>query len=840
MPRGGYLARQTCALACLAAFCALSLFSFSTPISISGRILDENGVAVEGVRINLAGDLLTTPIIAISGPAGDFNLGLEQPGDYSIHAERQGFFVFDQRAVSFHEGVNQLAITLNHLKEFAESIDVVYSPPGIDLQEPTATSELSNVAIMEIPYPASQDFRSALPMLQGVVADVFGRPHFNGGGTAQTSYRLNGFNIADPVTGRLETRLNIESVETLELKTSRFSPEIGRGSSGALDIKTEMGDDRWRFSGTNFIPGIGSQDGFHINKWTPRIKVSGPLWKGRAWFHNGFDTFYDLNTVNGLPHGQNRNRSFVGSNLTRVQVNLKPSNLFTASFLMNRGQDTRQGLSFLDPVETTLNRRQSLQLATLRDQIYFRGGGVLEFGMSDMRVYFRSSPQGNQIFQISPMGRRGNYFVDLTRHSDRQQWMVQGVLPKFQFAGSHQFSAGTDIERSGVYRTSERHDYQILRADLSLARQVSFLGNPTESRSVLESSQYVLDRWSPLDALLIEGGLRSDWHEVLGHAVLSPRLSAVYAPSFLHDTKVAAGYGIFYDALTLETLGIRNDQVSYSTFFAPNGNVLGQPVQTGFRLNEHQLRLPRYQTSSFSVERKLPFELFGRINLTHRVGAHGFTFISDSPVGTVAEPFVPPSPENFYSLRNARHDQYNAAEFTLRRTFAKQYEWSAGYTRSSARSNSVVDYSLENPIFAPQSPGPFPWDAPNRFVTWGWAPIQRRWFPRLLRPVIGETAIAFLAEYRTGFPFSVVSEEGVLIGAPNRLRLPAYFDLNFDLERRFRLLHYLWEWRVGLNNATNNGNPNVVNNNIDSATFLAYGRGQPRAVAVRLHFLGKK
>ncbi len=836
MPTGGSLARKTCVLATVAALCALPLLCITAPVSISGRVVDENGVALEGVRLDLSGGSLTTSISALSGAAGDFSLSLEQAGDYRIRAERRGFFVFVQNSVSFHEGVNQLAVTLNHLTEFAESVDVVYSPAGIDLKAPAAVSQLSNVAIMQIPYPASQDFRSALPMLQGVVQDVSGRPHFNGGGTAQASYRLNGFNIADPVTGRLETRLNIESVETLELQSSRFSPEIGRGSSGALDIKTEMGDDRWRYSGTNFIPGIGSQDGFHINKWTPRFKVSGPLWKGRAWFHNGFDAFYDLNTVSGLPHGENRNRSFIGSNLTRVQVNFKPSNLFTASFLINRGQDRRQGLSFLDPVETTLNRRNSLQLATVKDQIYFRGGGVLEFGMSDMRVYFHSSPQGNQVFRISPTGRSGNYFVDLARHSSRQQWTGQGVLPKFQFAGSHQISAGTDFERSGVHRTSERHDYQILRADLSLARQVSFAGNPSESRSVLEASQYILDRWSPLDALLIEGGMRSDWHQVLGHAVLSPRLSAVYAPAFLHDTKLAVGYGIFYDALTLETLGVRHDQVSYSTFFSSNGSALGPPVETGFLLNEHQLRLPRYRTSSFSVERKLPFEIFGRVNLTHRIGTHGFTFVGDSLV----EPFLPFSRANFYSLSNARRDEYNAAEFTIRRTFAKQYEWSAGYTRSSARSNSVIDYNLENPIFAAQSRGPFPWDAPHRFVTWGWAPIQSRWFPKFLRPVIGETAIAFLAEYRTGFPFSIVNEEGVLIGAPNHMRLPSYFDINFDLERRFRLLHYLWEWRVGLNNATNNGNPNVVNNNIDSRSFLSYGRGQPRAVAVRLHFIGKK
>ena len=85
----------------------------------------------------------------------------------------------------------------------------------------------------------------------------------------------------------------------------------------------------------------------------------------------------------------------------------------------------------------------------------------------------------------------------------------------------------------------------------------------------------------------------------------------------------------------------------------------------------------------------------------------------------------------------------------------------------------------------------------------------------------------------------MVNEEGFLYGNPDARRFPAYFDVNLHFERRFHALHYLWAWRFGLNNLTNNGNPNVVDNNIDSPTFLTYGRGQRRAFNVRLRFLGR-
>ena len=803
-------------------------------VTVSGNVSDENGVAVSGARVELASARVASAF-AISDAVGHFEIALEAAGEYRLRAERQGFFVFAENSVSLHEGANQFTVTLNHLKEFADSINVAYSAADIDPQEPAHVKQLSNVEILQVPYPASQDLRSALPMMQSVVQDTVGGLHFNGGATGQTNFTLNGFNISDPATGRLETRLNIESVQTMELSSSRYSAEKDKGSAGTLDIKTEMGDDRWRFGGTNFIPGAGSQDGFHIDKWTPRVKVSGPLAKGRAWFHNGFDTFYDLNTVSGLPHGENRSRSFISGNLTRVQVNLTPANILTGSLLLNFGQDRSKGLSFLDPIETTVNRRQSLMLSTIKDQIYFRRGALVEFGFADTRSFFRSSPQGEDTFRISPLGNRGNYFVDQSSHSNRQQWLVNAFLPTVQRYGSHQLKVGVDLERTEFQGIAGRHDYEILRRDYSVAREVRFAGNRRQSRSNFEAAQYVLDRWAPVDGLLIEAGVRLNWNEIVRDPLFAPRVSAAYAPKWLREIKVAAGYGIFYDALTLNTLTLHQDQVSYSSFFAPDGVLRRGPVATAFLLNERQLQVPRYKSLSFSIERKLPWNFYGRANFTNRGGSRGLSFVNEAE--NVPVPF---QDANFYLLRNSRRDRYQAAEFSVRRTFAGKYEWSAGYTRSRAHSNSVIDYSLENPIFAAQTAGPFAWDTPNRFVTWGWAPVERKWFPHSLQSLVGETTVSFLAEYRTGFPFSVVNEEGFLVGRPNGTRFPNYFDLNLHFERKFPFGHYLWAWRVGLNNVTNNGNSNVVNNNVDSPEFLRFGRGQPRAVAVRLRFLGKK
>ncbi|PWT97167.1 MAG: hypothetical protein C5B51_31970 [Terriglobia bacterium] len=816
-------------------FSGLLLVSALLPaqVAVSGRVVDENDVAVAGARVELRVGSQTVAVTS-SDAAGNFTLNSEASGDLAIRTERQGFYLYEGKPQSLAGGASQLTIVLNHVQEFSERIDVRASPPAIDPQQLSDHRELDNTEIEAIPYPAPQDYRNSLPLMDGVLQDNSGRLHFNGGDTNQTNYTLDGFNISNPVTGSLDTRLNIETVQAMDLESSRFSAENGRGSAGVLDIKTKMGDDRWRFGGTNFVPGVSTDGGLHVNKWTPRLEVSGPLAKGRAWFHNGFDAFYDVNVIHGLPNGQNRTNGLTTSNLTRFQVNLTPANILTGSFLFNLADLDRSGLSFLNPVETTTNNRQTLYMNTIRDQAYFGGGALLDIGFADSRSWLRNIPQGNSLFEITPAGNRGNYFVNLDRHSYRQQWVANLFLPALHAGGTHRLKFGIDFERESFHETVQRHDYEVLRADNSVARYVQFTGSPFQYRKNFEAAEYIQDRWTLREGLLLETGLRAEWNEIVRNLEVAPRFSITWVPGFLANTKFSAGWGVYYDAISLGLVARHQEQVSLATFFAPAGVSRG-PIATSFLLNEHALKVPSYQSASVGVERKLPFGFYGKAGYLRRSGSRGLTFVPADPGAVLLDT------ENvIYALRNARRDRYDAFDVTLRRTFAGQFEWFAGYTRSSARSNAAVDYSLENPIFAEQMPGPFPWDAPDRFHMWGWAPLPKRPLPASLQFLTRETTAAYLVEYRTGFPFGVVNQDGFLVGPPNSLRLPGYFDINLHLERRFHALHYLWAWRFGFNNLTNNGNPNFVNNVMGSAQFLTYGRGQARAFSVRLRMLGRK
>jgi hypothetical protein len=247
-------------------------------------------------------------------------------------------------------------------------------------------------------------------------------------------------------------------------------------------------------------------------------------------------------------------------------------------------------------------------------------------------------------------------------------------------------------------------------------------------------------------------------------------------------------------------------------------------------VNTRDLRAPRYTVASASAEKALPWNFFGRVDLSSRQGSRGFAFdqVSATPV------------LNEYMADNSRYTHYRAAEAALRRTFGKRYQWFASYTRSSATTNAAVQYTIENPILTSQAGGPQPWDAPNRFLVGGWVPVDKNWFPQFLRPIVGVTDFQLLSEFHTGFPFSATTENGYLAGAPNGWRFPDYFSVNLAIERQFHFHGYLWALRGGMVNVLDRANPNVVNSDADSPQFLLFGRGQPRAVSFRLRFLGRK
>ena len=803
-------------------------------VRVNGKVTNETGAPLASAKVVFRIEAGTPGIHAYADPAGNYETVLTISGQYLVDIEAAGYFPLQQQLVTLTEGENEIDFQLNRLREGYETVDVSAAPPPINLEKTGTGETVSGAQMTNVPYPNTNDLRNALRIIPGVVQDGRGGLHINGGGENQALYTLNGFNITDPLTGRFESRLSIEAVQTVEVVSGALSAEQGKGSAGVVAIDTRSGDDKFRVSATNFVPGMElRKGGLLVGGWTPRINYSGPIQRGRAWFSNSFDTQFNTTVVKELPKGDDRTTSWRISDHLNTQVNLTPSNILYTGFLVNVYTAPQWGLTFLDPRETTRDLRRRQWFFHTKDQMFLRHDMVVEVGYAANRTFGREIPQGHDLYQITPDGSRGNFFLDVARKSARDQVLVNSFLPAFSLAGEHRVKIGTDLDRLAYWQDARRTGYVTLGADMTPKRSTVFGGTGRAEITNYESSVYLQDSWKYRSNLVFEAGLRGDWDQILNYWNVSPRFGFAFSPKGMEHTKLSGGYGVLYDATPLRVFMRPMDQYALTTYFSENGEVFRGPSVTAFTIQQPRLARPRYHAFNLGLEQEWTRGVHTRFEYLRKHGRLGFTYIDRLATGDYVPPefidrFATPHFDAIYGLTNDRRDVYDSFQATLRHVIRRQWEWMVSYTWSRALSNAVVDVNIDDPVVTRLNVGPMPWDTPNRIVSWGYLPtFWDKW------------AIAYLVDWRTGFPFSIVDDSGAVVGNVNDRRFPNTFELNLHIERRFAFRKHLWAFRMGCNNVTNSLNPTLVNNNTSSTRFLQFYGGVDRSFNFRIRWLGK-
>jgi hypothetical protein len=825
-------------------------------------VTDENGVAVASARVQLQPPPPALALRCETDFAGRCEFKNLPSGTYGLRVEKTGFYVLVQPAMQV--SAENLDVTLSHQQEAREVVNVPETPPGIDPAQISSKEELTGSEMIDIPYPGPHDYHNALNFIPGVTPDTNGQLHVAGAENYQTLVLLDGFNVSQPTNGQLALRTSIESFRSMAVVPSREPAEFGKGSGGVLAMNTAMGKDRYRFTTQDFIPGAWYTKGRFNAQWTPVDTISGPIIKGRMWFIDALDGEFDDNAEVQLPIGADRDYIWRIDNLAKVQANLTTRNIVTASFLSNYYHDEYAGLGFLTPQPATPIEVETAYFGSLKDQYYFRNGALLETGFGVDQYDTTLTPRGDSPYIELVFAAEGNYYLHEEAHARRVQGVSNLYLPPRQWHGRHDIKAGVDADRLS-------YDAEFLRQAISFEPQGAlppgqqaqpcptgangvpvppyictrysvFIGGNYASVYNAEGSAYAEDRWLMTNRLLIEPGVRLDWDELVRTPVLSPRLAGTFRLDAEGTTKLSAGIGILYDATNLGLIhqpleGQRSDYFfgcfppSSSTCVMEPSNANGQqigeptPVQTIFEVDRNALEMPRYINWSTALEKKLPAAIFLKLEFIEKRGTHAFAY--NTLNGAV---------DGVYLLGNGRDDRYDAFTVSARHHFRQHYEIFGAYTRSSSRSNQIFDFSLDNTLLSPQLRGPYGWDTPNRIVSWGI-------LPGVNLPLVHKFDIVYSAEARNGLPFYGTTDQGEIAPgyAPSSsLRLPTYYTLNLQFEKRFHLFRRYWAGRAGFDDITNHALVTGVVATIDPShpapTFID---GTGRAAAFRIRYLGR-
>jgi hypothetical protein len=819
----------------------------SPAASISITVTDDTGVAVASARISLVQPPLTSIALHcetdFSGRCQFLNLAT---GNYDLHVEKEGFYALTQSSVAATPGAH-LDVTLQRQQEVREVVNVVESPPAIDRTQVSSQETLSGLDVINILYPGTNDYRNVLNFIPGVVQDNTGQPHIAGSETYQTVTLLDGFNITQPANGQVLARVSTDAFRSIKVEPAREPAEFGKGSGGVLSLNTGIGDDHFRFFGTDFIPSWQDKGGWKFDQFLPRLTFSGPLKKGKVWFYNALDGEYDNIVYTELPPTSDNDYVLRIGNLTKLQANLTNRNILTTSFLADYLHDQYAYLSPQNPQQANPKDVESAYIGTIKDQHYFAGGQLLETGFAYDEYNLQLTPYGDLPYFLSPNTATGSYYAAEKTQARRWQILSNLYLPPREWHGHHDFKFGVDLDRIAYDAQFERQPISFLTAtapiplvnetcltapqtaDFPCTRYSTFTPAPLHDEFNSEISAYAEDRWLVTDRLLVEPGIRLDWDQVFSRAVVSPRLAGTYILDNSGNTKFSAGVGLVYDATPIFLIARPYAGTREDTFFSvpdstctANCVVTSGPVDTTFTADPNKLHAPGFLNWSVGLEKKLPKAIYLKSEFIEKRGTNGYVY--DTPTNSAAGDFI---------LENKRDDRYDAFQVNLRRNFRESYMLMVSYTRSRTRSNEVLDFNVDSPLLSRQLPGAYPWDTPNRFLSWGY-------FPLFKLPLFKQFEVAYSMEARTGFPFNETNDQQQLLGAPDANRFPEYFSLNLQLEKRFHLFGYYWALRGGFDNITNHPNPYVVNATLDSLhttpTFFAF---QGRAFTSRIRLLGR-
>jgi hypothetical protein len=829
----------------------------SPPASVPHSLLrlevtvsDENGVAVPSALVLLANPKQPNPEHAETDFAGHCTFSKLLPEHYELRVAKPGFYQAVLTSLD-PSTTSRIDVTLSHQQEVRETVNVVESTPAINPAQVSSKEQLTGMDIINLPYAATHDYRNVLNFIPGVVEDSAGQPHVAGADTHQSLTLLDGFNVTQPANGLLLMRVSTDAFRSIEVEPSREPAEYGKGSGGVLGLNTGIGDDHYRILATNFLPSVQNKKGLALDQWVPRITLSGPIEKGKAWFFEALEGEYDNLIIPQLPSAVDTDHYWRAGNLVKVQTNLTSRNILTTSFLYNYLNDQYSGISLFSPAPANPEDAETAYFAAAKDQHYFRGGELLEGGFNFDEYNLALTPHGAAPYFITTLTAGGNYYLESRTHARRWQALSNLYLPPRQWHGRHDLKIGFDLDRIDYEAQFSRTPISFWPGESATtpngacptdangvpavpspcARYSVFSGGNYSTTYNTEASAYVQDQWAFTDRLLIQPGVRLDWDQIVRDPLVSPRLAGTYVLDNSGNTKVSAGIGIVYDATQIILIarpyaGQRADYF-FNTAGEPtnlNGTVIEPPtpVLSTFTVDRNTLQAPRFLNWSVALERKLPKATFLKAEYIGREGTQDFVYNTLNGLAG----------GNFF-LENTRQDHYHSIQLSLHHNFGRYYLISGSYTRSSTTSNQVLDFSVDSPFLSPQAPGPYGWDTPNRFLSWGFLPFFNL-------PIVHHLDLAYSTEARTGFPFDVYNNLQELVEPPGSRRFPTYFTLNLQLEKRFHLFGYYWALRGGFNNVTDRLNPIFVNGDIDSPQFLTFSGYGHRSFDTRLRFLGRK
>jgi hypothetical protein len=800
---------------------------------LRGEVVDQNSAPIAGAVCTLRGRTLPEQGRRVTtGDKGIFEFTGLIPGTYGVTCASVGYEPVAKTDIQVTENEEPITLQIELPYEVVvhQKVEVTAQAPKATAQAAAPPATLSNQQIKSLPLVV-QKFTAALPMIPGVIRTPDGRLAIKGAIENQGTLLVDSAETVDPVTGSFSIDVPLDAVESVDVFKSAYQVEYGRFSGGLTTVQTKAPSSKWEYELNDFVPTPRIRSGqlVGIESDAPRIYFSGPLRGDKLTFSEAFTYDFSRQPVRGLAWPYNETKKEGWTSFSDFYYTFSPQHLTSVDVKFFPVRRQFDNIDSLIPQTASADYGQSGYSIGAHDHYLFKGGGILTTmaQFTDFDSY--SHGQGAQDMLITPTGWEGNFFHAWTRSSAQQEVQESYLLPRKHWLGQHDFTVGGDVIHRAYQGTSIYHPVQLLRADNSLAEEITFGSAGQLTTSDTELAAFAQDHWTFNDYLSIDYGLRFSGQTLGEPAAISPRGGFVFSPRKKGKTIFRGGAGIFYDRLPLLAGDYTQNPTRQVTLFDTNGVALGPPIvyrpfyeefkEGGSEVVPSEAHLgstPYNFTWNAEFDQEIRRDIIARVSFLTSRTYNEFT----------VNPEVLSPTSGLLLLSNLGASRYHEFEATLRLRPSDKADFNISYVNSQARGDlntmASVYVPYEQPVIQPNLFGTLPTNVTDRLVAWGRLKLPQKFI------------VSPLLDWHSGFPYSLYSDLQNYVGPPNSLRFPAFVSLDVQVSKDFQIPFIPWvrthalRGSVRIFNVTNHGNYRDVYNTVTSPYFGSYAGFQHR------------
>ena len=256
--------RQMYALLALSLLFCVGLYGQAVTGTVLGTVTDSSGAALPNAKVTLTEVNTGVSRSTQSNDSGNYTFPAVPEGNYSVIIEATGFKKETKENVRVDVNTNARVDVTLQPGAITESVVVTAEPPPLQTDKADTGLTISTVQTAQMPLGVNRNFQSLLNLVPGTTPATFQHSQFfnavsslqtevNGQARQGNEYQIEGIDD-DERTGLLQILIPpAEAIQTVDVSTSNYDPELGRASGGVANVILKSGSNTFHGDAYEFL-----------------------------------------------------------------------------------------------------------------------------------------------------------------------------------------------------------------------------------------------------------------------------------------------------------------------------------------------------------------------------------------------------------------------------------------------------------------------------------------------------------------------------------------------------------------------------------------------------------